>query len=133
MTIVEFLNARLDEAEAAANSRYTHNPLAPPVDVTTSMGDDWVEVSRPGSSIGQQMSREEYVATFLVPAPDERVLADVRAKRRMTERAWLSVQYTPPAERTVAEGAQAIHAFWVLAELASVYSYHPDYDPEWKP
>ena len=90
MTIVEFLNARLDDQEADGRAL-------------------------------------DYLQT------GEFLLADAAAKRRMTERAWLSVQYLPPEMRTPAGDAAAFHAFWVLGELASVYAEHPDYDLAWKP
>lgn len=78
------------------------------------------------SGVRQALKTEDYgVSQF--------DLDDIAMKRRMVERAWLSVQYIPPADRTPANNAAGIHAFWVLAELASVYSDHPDYSEEWKP
>lgn len=64
-----------------------------------------------------------------------RVLADVHAKRRILDlrESWvLQAQKAPADFRHVFE-AQVSAVDVVLLSLASAWSDHPDYDPEWSP
>lgn len=61
----------------------------------------------------------------------ERILADVDAKRRIVANLADLMDLTRGSTNAVAS-ARAVVVRRVLADLASVYSDHPDFRPEWR-
>jgi len=127
MDLTEFLAARLDEDESAANgcmncgrpirrgatsTGYTHGRT----------GGDWQGVRCPGKITGA------------LPWPDPaRVLREVEAKRRILERhrdCGSGVGYCDDGGHG-SDGEDPGCA--EMEDLAAPYSDHPDYDPSWSP
>ena len=52
-----------------------------------------------------------------------RVLAECKAKREIVDE----------CERSMLNDGDSRTAEWIAAQLAAVYSSHPDYDPAWAP
>jgi hypothetical protein len=103
-TLVEFLTARLDEDEAA----------------TADASEVGVQYTVPSYGNGlHAISDEDWLGGLRIDTT--RVLADVKAKRAIVERA-----VTPSGDIWVTDVD-------VLHDLASVYADHPDYDATWAP
>ena len=123
MDIVEFLRARLDEDEAVAREAQEMRRQA--------YGVDEGEWSPPLKAWDDHPSG-------VVIAEPARVLREVEAKRRIVDRAEEAGR---EFDRQCAAGihsaaAREATAAWVpiqnaVADLASAYADHPDYDPEW--
>lgn len=112
MTITEFLNARLDEDEAAVGFKYADMDGAP----------GWMGVDVPLNGI--ESGDVGAISDVLMISP-RRVLSDVEAKRRI-------IEMTPVVYGLNDPTAEAHHML-VLAHLASVYAGHEDYFVGWKP
>ena len=108
MTLVEFLSARLDEDEAAAQ-----------------------EVHLVACEIHPQ-GMEDTWCTCPIPA---RVLAEVEAKRRIVEEHSDTKEDVHECQGYIDDRRSV--AIWehcpTLRLLALPYADHPDYDEEWKP
>jgi hypothetical protein len=104
VTIVEFLRARLDEDEAAAEVWST-------------------PFSNPTAEQRAHIARHD-------PA---RVLAEVEAKRRIVERlgAYIESEHEPEPEGLWEQMDH--HAWDTLYDLALPYADHPEYDEAWRP
>lgn len=154
MTIVEFLEARIAEDEAAARgadgARWFHSDKVVTFEVLR--GDGWDEVSPP---ISVDTRANGWHITRWSPA---RVLAECEAKRRIVERharrrtiltgaPWVEFGWNSSGLRlempdgSVLDGAaaDALYDKWTepsigdeLRDLAAVYADHPDYDPAWR-
>jgi len=113
VTIVEFLTARLDEAERPAR---LEKQLADDFfgDAEFTVEYQWARMTKhTNGSYGSSFSKG-------APSP-EFILADIAAKRAIVE----------VTERWMAAGYPTLDV--QLRILASVYSDHPDYRQEWKP
>lgn len=121
MTIVEFLNARLDEdetkAKAARGATWVASQRGGVVDLDDTQGQ---EVT--GGDGGLDWSDAEFMAHH-DPA---RALREIKAKRRLIDQ-WADRYSTNPHIVTTEES----DAIDVLHTLASVYADHPDYRQEW--
>jgi len=124
--LVEFLRARLDEDQRAAQAVPHRGPFR----------------LRPGADAIWVDSADDTLTVALVPIPAEamaghiarhdpaRVLADIAAKRAVIGH----------IEAMDHGGARAHEQFrqWevsgedILCHLAAVYADHPDYDPAWR-
>lgn len=132
LTLTDFLRARLDEDETAAQRRVLRDPLECPVCgeiVETYVTPATVRGWKPDSP-----DRVEPCGHELTSAQAEschrtviqsRVLAEVEAKRRIVE---LHEDHV----RAVGEGLSATTRT-ILRHLALPYADHPDYQPEWRP
>lgn len=118
MTIVEFLTARLDEAEENVQSEIRFSKSA-----GRDLKDWGKYVYDPviGPYGGQSRLRDAATGIYIAKAADPtRVLADIVAKRAIIE--W-AVEYM--------EGDYAPWNEQALCILASVYADHPDYQQGW--
>jgi hypothetical protein len=79
----------------------------------------WLPFGNPDAAAREHIARQD-------PA---RVLRGVAAKRAIIEHCERAVEQQGIA---MEDGQEAL-AEWVLAELAAVWSGHPDYRQEWKP
>lgn len=105
MTLVEFLRARLDEDEAARGR----------IDDALS------------SALAAQMGR--HVEPYWTPA---RVRAEVEAKRRIVEHLRF-VEEKSDWWSDMEVAGEMEDGWHTLANLATVYADHPDYDEAWRP
>jgi hypothetical protein len=121
MTIIEFLNARIAEDEAAESRKYRIYVEKINEDFgecsVEYIGTDTVMIS--GQDVVRQcMYAVEFHAQYTQPDPDQRMLAECAAKRALVENyARYEMYYGPNLFRI----------------LAAVYSDHPDYQDEWRP
>lgn len=139
MTLTEFLTARLDEDESAALAAAKY----PGKDWTTHPGRDNSEAvvfEDAGSPIAWiDIPDAMAVAGHMASHDPRRVLREVEAKRRIL--ADYENQYGYDLPEGVAEGrdpdermrdqASSDALGIVAADLAAVYSDHPDYNPDW--
>ena len=136
--LVAFLNARLDEDEAAAlaaakaDGKYggrSHWSARFGAMVTDEADPDWAVVDLSAyvddADLGEHIARHD-------PA---RVLREVEAKRMILARYedCLARMEDPDYSAVTARGQAIEYQDFVLPNLAAVYSGHPDYRPEWKP
>jgi hypothetical protein len=107
LSIVDFLNARLDEDEATAQRV---QPNQSPTELRAMVGREGGE-------------------PFLIVA-SERVLREVAAKRAM-----LNMHYEVAVDLPWCAECETVRGFpcRTLKHLAAVYSDHPDYQDGWKP
>jgi Family of unknown function (DUF6221) len=142
--LVAFLNARLDEDEAAANeatpgSWYSFN---------SGHGDDWYVASRNYGQVSTGMhaemenveilmiERDHRDADFIARWDPARVLREVDAKRRILaeHRVWEPRWGCTRCREWI--GGIPEKVAWpcpTVRALAAVYSDHPDCDPAWSP
>lgn len=130
-TLVEFLTARLDEAERIARDA-THGPwswqeLPPPAKygLVGASGRSLVVPSRT-----PDVYPSKYDARFIEANDPSRVLADIAAKRAIVARCGGGVRQQELNPRRYDFDTAERHA---LRALASVYKAHPDYREEWAP
>lgn len=132
MTIVEFLNARLDEdetkAKAARGATWVASQRGGVVDLDDDRGK---EVT--GGDGGLAWSD----ADFMAHHDPARVLREVEAKRAilnlrdaLTDRRAALSEYTMRTTHTEAGIESYDH---VVQHMAAVYADHPDYQQEWTP
>jgi hypothetical protein len=117
MTLVEFIEARLAEDEAAARAACRPRP-------DFGSPDRWEPgVGLPAEVMGPMESvagtKSPAAAAHIARHDPARVLREVEAHRRMVEELWL-VRDSLPVELA-------------LCALASVYAEHPDFREEWRP
>jgi hypothetical protein len=117
-TLVEFLTARLDEDEAVARAARKYTDRDWDVSGDSVYADHAEPVVQAYVNLPQVY---EGVVAHIARHDPARVLADVKAKRAIVERA-----VTPSGDIWVTDVD-------VLHDLASVYADHPDYDATWAP
>lgn len=117
MTIVEFLTARLDEAEAIARAAYYEGQVwLPEEESVFSWPDDEVVT----------ITRRKAEARHIAECAPSVILADIAAKRAIVHQYTLLRPFDWP--KAFVETLELnLHA------LASVYADHDDYRQEWKP
>lgn len=134
MTLVEFLNARLDEDEKKAQRAAELCGCHPPASAWT-VGDESTDgrilvVDDPHPDIRRKLGRRWsttydglFAAEHIARHDPARVLARVKAQREMLE--------------TLEHGLGAWDAAWLAARLleewATEHADHPDYREEWRP
>ena len=123
-TIIEFLNARLDEDEAKATA--------------AARGATWVASQRDGvvdldDTHGHQIAGGDgglawSDAEFMAHHDPARALREIAAKRLLLAQ-WADRYSTNPhiVSTEVSDAVDVLHA------LATVYADHPDYRQEWTP
>lgn len=140
--LTEWLIGILNADEKSAKSRYTFNPNAPAVSVTTGPDEGWVTVSRGDSDLGTYMTWDEYRSTYCIPAPaDPRVLARIAADRQIlalhVPTDWgdcpRCVRETSHDDDGVEYSVYESHPCTTTRLLASAYADHPGYQESWKP
>lgn len=131
MTLVELLQARLDEAEQAARSA-TPGPWKAddPTWAETIYGPDHVAVVAGGrwggeASVFESTDDALHIARYH-PA---RVLAEVEAKRRIVDLCAEALAFEGPHRYSP---SCADLAEDILRAQALPYADHPDYDPTWR-
>jgi hypothetical protein len=128
MTLTEFLAARLDEDQAAAEALKVERWVLDnewvfgetSADVIASLNNDQLS-----TATGEHIARHD-------PA---RVLAEVDAKRRILE-LHADGHECPTFDREI--GGEPVTGYYgddcpTLRRLALPHADHPDYDPEWQP
>ena len=123
MTIVEFLQARIDEDEAGEARKWLYSDER----IAAAFGPCAIEyhssekvLIKPYSSDSPVwMDATEFRSAYGDPAPDLRILAECAAKRAIIEQV-----------SDVAWGGYAVRDV-ILGHLAAVYKDHPDYQEEW--
>ena len=141
VSIVEFLEARLTEDEAAANAvwpdrggwAYDRDRF----EVRTASGD-------PVASVARYRTEDGWTHTTILEAEGEhiarhdaaRVLREVAAKRAILEYHATTLHEATPLRRqsmSDEQFARVLDAERTLGWLAAVYSDHPEYREEWRP
>jgi hypothetical protein len=122
MTIIEFLNARLDEDEAYARFAFADHNQAEPT---------WHEVRSGAVSLGDH---EDELLTFdagtsrhIARHDPARVLAEVAAMRHLVD-AHHPIDPCDAHDPVTMESEPCD----TLLHLAAVHADHPDYDQEWR-
>ena len=143
--LIAFLNARLDEDEAAAEACPLENWYANgPTPGSGYIGPfDWYLGGRVDAHSGKLLAKgidvhdpEHHCLVHAARHDPARVLREVEAKRKLLELAFDADQTdrtlnaevareVPPGELTTGEE--------ILRVMAAVYSDHPDYRQEWAP
>jgi hypothetical protein len=148
--LIAFLSARLDEAERVARSWRTPRVDVEPHDVEFRHHGDGSRrafVTDSGWLTYVEMTEEEYQERVTIPVdPDQFVLADINAKRRILglyreERTRRDI-YESDEARAEEDDEQATRRRSAAARtrglemaieiLALPYALHPDYDEEWR-
>lgn len=127
MTIVEFLSARLDEDEAAAERARDGGSGA-----WTNYGDDVGEGLN--SSVVERVTTGEALEHVARHAP-ARVLREVEAKRRALNRhsrCGTGVGYCDDGGHGEIDESDRGYGCPDLADLASACAEHPNYDTAWR-
>jgi len=128
--LVDFLNARLDEDEAAANAALAA--------YESDAGDTWWTRPELVVELGLHME-DESEAIHMSRWSPERVLRDVEAKRKILELHLPMGFASPPGwatltSKTWCQECSPASGTWpcgTLRTLAAVHSDHPDYDKAW--
>lgn len=129
--LVAFLSARLDEKETAAKAAQLRFPgpwdqaTAPdsPLPSAVSLYDSRDE------SVG--VTRGSYAAAHIVLNDPDHTLRDIAAKRKILAEHKAVTKLAGLTEQEL--GFLGWYREWVLKNLASAWSDHPDYRQEWKP
>lgn len=116
--LIAFLNARLDEDEAAARQAW-------------GIEWNWRDLAQPFRE------RPSVAHTVHIARHDPaRALREVGAKRRLIELAWDADQGDRILDEEIARDpkpGEVTTGGLILRAMAAVYSDHADYRPEWKP
>jgi Family of unknown function (DUF6221) len=127
--LVAFLRARLDEDEAAANAGARRVGMPWRVDPEPWDGDTGIidDLGRVGSTGGR------YAAEHIVRHDPARALREIQAMRAIAALYdCASVELSDsPDDPKVWGWARAAHV--AAHDIATIWSGHPDYRPEWKP
>ena len=132
MTIAEFLLARIAEDEEREVRKYRHrDDLLWGCRVSThSFDPQYVTITPPSGGCPVKMTEAEFRERYTEPAPDERVLAECKAKRAI-------IRQASEVEALAAMGVYSEYSpyglRYAMCALAAVYADHSDYDPEWAP
>ena len=138
--LIDFLRARLDEAEAAA--RRVRQPYRLYVDEDGRLSEPLRHTDPHGERDGEYQQWPEgddrmpnHIATWMLAYDPARVLADVEAKRYMVD--FWSAAYQNPQDSERFSGPDwdqvRRNAQWTLRLLALPYATHPDYREDWRP
>jgi len=132
--LIAFLNARLDEDEAAAKAAASvagpdwHHGHFWPEDGSSATT---MIFSAAGSPLADMLHRDdEEMAPFIAGHDPARALREVEADRKLIA-AYLQSEEVSPSDSWESDGTQALE--WAVRFRAAVYSDHPDYREEWKP
>ena len=132
MSIIEFLNARLDEDEAYARTAFAdHNEAEP----------GWSEPWSGGVQVGPH---EDVILTFdsgvsrhMVRHDPARVLREITAKRALLRAHPFEPYADEPSEGFCAEcqrgGSAGVWPCPTVRIMSAVYADHPGYRQEWAP
>ncbi|MEU0236751.1 DUF6221 family protein [Nocardiopsis sp. NPDC006198] len=132
MTIVEFVNARLDEEEQAAEAATPGKWGAQPGETGT-LDNEWEVVAEGVTHVvyvgheGGGVTTEEN-ALHIARHDPLRVLREITAKRQAVVEAKQANEFVSERFRLPIEnGASG----YLLRLIAAPYADHPDYDPAW--
>jgi Family of unknown function (DUF6221) len=131
--LITFLNARLDEDEAAAKA------------AASVAGPDWhhdlfwdeaeesatvMIFSAAGSPLADMLHRDEEMAPFIARFDPARVLREIAAKRAVL---GLFVSAFGGVPVVIHAGSRTVVGGWLLRLWVAAYDDHPDYRQEWTP
>lgn len=127
--LITWLRAQLDDDERKANSRYKPRPDGPRRIETAHLPGGDLRVRVDGAP-PQMMTSQQYTDAFLEPNPDQRLLREVEAKRKIVNFAELTMwdRVLGPEERESWE-----KLLYVLKLTALPFDDRPGYLEEWRP
>lgn len=136
--LVEFLRARLDEDEAAAQAATGEHWIFNRGSFAEAILDEEGTAVVAGGRWGDEapVFETDQDALHIARHDPARVLAEVEAKRGLlrAHEKWCGGRCEQKAD-PLAGGGETFDAahFWALKVMATVYADHPDYDPAWRP
>lgn len=132
MDLIAFLNARLDEDEAAAESATYERPVWRS-DMNGVHQQDGLKIAEPHSwYLAEHIALHDPARALREVEAKRKILTMARVYREMTEE-LLRGNPSPTDPDMIAAASHGATIGLTLVALAEVYSGHPDYRTEWRP